>query len=714
MIGLLASITTGALSSTAFAAPQSEQAPADASPDTAESDEQVSQIVVTGTRLSDSVRTFPGSVTVVNEADIQSQLTVTRDLAKILSFAVPGLAQGNDTAANVDQSLRGRPIRIFIDGILVSNPLRDGGRDVRLIAPTALGGIEVIRGSSALYGQGGAGGIVNYITKNGSADDDWVFRTEVGTSFSTEHFGDSMRPYIFQSASGGLGGFDINLNGSYERVNGQFGANGDRLPPDPNLFGGIADSDIYNFYGKIGYSFGGTQRIEAMANYYKQTQDTDYVVVPGNIALGIPAGAVKQAQDPRALDQANRNFVSYLAYTNSDIIGSSLRSQIYYLKNYAVFGFERARLGGTQTTINSEKYGIQTDFKTRLDGLGLDKGLLLWGFDVNRDTTEQPLIPLTAIDGRAFAPPMQQTNYAVFVQADLPLTDWFTLRAGIRHDEFRMKIDPFVAGLTGVRVEGGKLSYRATPINVGVTVEPLKGFQLFGGFSQGFSVPDIGSPFRNARFSSINILKPKSALVNNYEIGTRLNFGSVKATAAYFISTSKLGTDFVINPLALTEALILREKERIHGFEATLAGKIGETTRWGLVFSWSKGKRDADGDGKVETPLSGRRISPELLNGFIEHEITDSWNARLQFAYSGDRNKFPSSPVGRFYTGRVEPTTRVDASTRFEVGPADFTVGVSNLLNNDYYTVTSQMLNRNERYSKALGRTVFLQIGVDY
>lgn len=679
-----------------------------------EDQSEIPEIVVTDTRLSDSVKTFPGSVSVVSEADIQSQLSVTRDIAKILSFAVPGLAQGNDTAANVDQSLRGRPIRIFIDGIPVSNPLRDGGRDVRLIAPTALGGIEVIRGSSALYGQGGSGGIVNYITKNGSADDDWTYRTEVGTSFSTEHFGDSMRPYIFQSASGGLGGFDINLNGGYERVNGQFDADGERLPPDPNLFGGIADSDIYNFYGKIGYSFGGTQRIEAMANYYKQAQDTDYVVVPGDIALGIPAGAVKQAQDPRALDQVNRNLVSYLAYTNSDIIGSSLRSQIYYLKNYAVFAFEPARLGGTQTTINSEKYGIQTDFKTRLDGLGLDRGLLLWGFDINRDITEQPLIPLTELDGRAFAPPMQQTNYAVFIQADLPLTDWLTLRAGIRHDEFRLKIDPFVAGLTSVAVEGGKLSYRATPVNIGATAEVTSGIQFFGGFSQGFSVPDIGSPFRNARFSSIDVLKPESAIVNNYEAGTRLAFGGVKATAAYFISTSNLGSDFVINPLSPTEALIRREKERIHGFEATLDGKFGEATRWGMVFSWSEGKRDADGDGKVETPLSGRRISPELLNGFIEHDITDGWNARLQFAYAGDRNKFPDAPVGNFFTGKVEPTTRIDASTGVELGMFDLTLGVSNLLNNDYFTVTSQMLNRNDRYSKALGRMVFVQIGAEY
>lgn len=680
--------------------------------DAEQADVETADIVVSGSRLSDSIATFPGSATVLNQAVIEDQLAITRDVAKILAFSVPGLAQATDSAANVEQSLRGRPVRIFIDGVPVSNPLRDGGRDVRLIAPNALGAIEVIRGSSALYGQGGGGGIINYITKAGSASDEWAFRSEVGASFSTERFNDSARPFIFQSASGGVAGFDVNLNGSYERVNSQFDADGNRIPPDPQLFGGIADSDIYNLYGKIGYSFAGTHRIEAMANYYDQQQNTDYGTARGDVARGIPTRAVLQPLDPRALQQANRNFVSYLAYTNSDIIGSALRSQFYFLKNYTVFGFESDRLGGTYTTIGSKKYGLQTDFRTKLDFIGLDRGLLLWGFDVNRDITEQPLLP--DIGGRVFTPPLNQTNYAVFVQADLPLTDWFTLRAGVRYDEFRLKADTFVAGLTGLTVQGGELSYAATPFNVGATADVTEGVQIFGGFSQGFSVPDVGLPLRNARFPSIDALKPEAALVNNYEIGARMNVGGIKATAAYYISTSKFGTDFVINPIAPTEILILREKERIQGFEATLDGKLGVATRWGLVFSWAEGKRDANKDGKVETPLTGRRISPELLNGFIEHDIADNWQARLQFSYSGDRNKFPGVPVGNFYTGRVEPTTRIDASTEYKMGPANFTLGINNLLNNDYFPVISQAINRNERYSKALGRTIFLQVGIDY
>ncbi len=678
-------------------------------------DLELEEIVVTGSRLSATIETFPGSYTVVGRQALEDQLSTTADMGAVLANMVPGIAASNGTAANVEQSLRGRPLRVFIDGIPISNPLRDGGRDLRLISPTVIGSVEVIRGASALYGQGGAGGIVNYITKDAPATQEFRFRTEVATSLSTQHLGDSLRPSISQSAYGSLGGFDINLNGSYERVNGQFDADGDRLAPDPHNFGGIADSNIYNLFGKLGYSFG-DQRIEAMVNYYQQKQDTNYISVNGNIAKGIKETAVKGMADPRSLDPENRNTITSLAYENRDVLGSVLNTKLYYLENYSVFSFDAARLGGTQTTISSEKIGWQTDFTTRLDAWGLGGGTALWGFDIARDTTEQPLIPLTDKpgDGRTFTPPLKQMNYAAFIQLDLPLTDWFTLRAGIRHDEFNMKIDPFVAGLTNVKVSGGDLDYSATPVNIGGTLHLMPEAEIFGGFSQGFSIPDVGAPLRRVTARSLDNFDPKPQLVNNYELGLRGTVSDIGYTLAYFISKSKYGTDFIIDAVNPTEAATLREKERIHGIEATVSGKIADTTRWGGSFAWSEGKRDADHDGKVDTPLSGRRIGPEQYNAWLEQELTADWTARLQMNRTGSRNKFPNARINDYYTGRVRPVTRFDASTQYKINNIQFTLGVNNLFNKDYYSVTSQMLNRDQLYSKGEGRTLFLRMSADY
>lgn len=671
-------------------------------------------IVVTGSRLSNNIETFPGSSTVLNEKAISAQLATTNDMGAVLAATVPGLAASNGTAANVEQSLRGRPLRVFVDGIPVSNPLRDGGRDLRLISPNAIQSVEVIRGASALYGQGGAGGIINYVTRRGAASDDWKFRTEIGTGFSTEHFKDSLNPSVEQSASGAIGDFDMTFNARFEKVNGQFDADGDRLAPDPHNYGGIADSNIFDVFGKVGYNFNG-QRLEAMVNFYRQHQDSDYISVTGNIARGIKETATKGSYDARALDPINRNFVSYVGYYNDNLLGT-FHAQAYYLKNYSVFSFDPARLGGTQTTITSEKIGLQTDFRTPLEKLGLGDGEILWGSDISRDTTAQPLIPLTDApgDGRTFTPPLKQMNYAIFVQLEKPITDWFVLRAGIRHDEFRMTIDNFVAGLTNVHVTGGKLTYGATPVNIGGTVTIMPEIQIFGGFSQGFSIPDIGAPLRRVSVTDLNSFDPKPQLVNNYELGLRGSIEGIRYSAAYFIATAKYGTDFVIDTANPSEAATLREKERVQGWEVALDGKLGTATRWSASYAHTEGKRDADHDGTLDTPLSGRRIGPDQFNMLVEHDILANWLVRLQYNRSGARNKFPGATIGSYFTGRVRPIDRIDASTQVHFDKFDLSVGVNNLLNEDYYSVTSQMLNRNELYSKAQGRTVYIRFGFNY
>ena len=672
------------------------------------------EIVVTGSRLSETLEDYPGSSTVLGEDAIQAQLGTTRDIASVLAFSVPGLSASSNTAANVEQSLGGRPLRIFIDGVPVSNPLRDGGRDLRLIAPSAIGGVEVIRGASAVYGQGGAGGIINYVTRRGKPGEAWWFRSEAGLGFSTQAFSDSLNPSFSQSGSGSIRYFDVTFAGRYERGRGQLDAEGDRLPPDPHDFGGIADSNIWNFFGKVGYT-SGSHRIEAVFNYYDQHQDSEYIRVTGNIPLNRKATAVKGSYDPRALDPINRNVMGYLGYYNDNLLGA-FHAQLYHLSSYSVFGFNAARLGGTQTTINSKKTGLQADFTTPFEKLGLGTGKITWGDDVARDVTEQPLIPLTDRpgDGRTFTPPLEQMNYAAFIQIDKPLTDWLTLNAGIRHDEFTLTIDDFVAGLTNVHVTGGKLKYSATPINVGLTLKPAKSFEIFAGFSQGFSIPEIGTPLRNVSVSNLDGFNPEPQLVNNYEAGIRGTLLGINFAAAYYISTADFGTDFIIDPLAPTEALTLREKERVEGFEISLSGRVGRGTRWSAIFSHNQGMRDSNRDGILDTPLSNRRIGPDQLNLAVDQDVTQNWSLRAQFNHSGPRNAFPGAAVGNFYTGRIRPVSRFDLSSTLKIKPFDLSLGVSNLFNADYYSVTSQLLNRNDLYAKAEGRTVFIKLGVEY
>ena len=48
---------------------------------------------------------------------------------------------------------------VLIGGVQQSTPLRNGGRDLRIIDPSAIERIEVIKGATSIYSNGADGGI---------------------------------------------------------------------------------------------------------------------------------------------------------------------------------------------------------------------------------------------------------------------------------------------------------------------------------------------------------------------------------------------------------------------------------------------------------------------------------------------------------------------------------------------------------------------------
>lgn len=70
------------------------------------------------------------------------------------------------SSSNWGQTLRGRQVLILVDGVSQSTPLRNGSVDMRTIDPNVIERIEVIKGANSIYGNGAAGGIINYITNS--------------------------------------------------------------------------------------------------------------------------------------------------------------------------------------------------------------------------------------------------------------------------------------------------------------------------------------------------------------------------------------------------------------------------------------------------------------------------------------------------------------------------------------------------------------------
>jgi len=133
-------------------------------------EEQMERVVVSGSRIFESIDEVPASITIINQKQIEEHLKVNPELQSLLAQMVPGLAPDTGSSSNTGQSLRGRAPLVMIDGVPQSTPLRNGSLGVKTLDPSAISRIEVIKGATSIYGNGASGGIINYITKQARTD----------------------------------------------------------------------------------------------------------------------------------------------------------------------------------------------------------------------------------------------------------------------------------------------------------------------------------------------------------------------------------------------------------------------------------------------------------------------------------------------------------------------------------------------------------------
>lgn len=120
--------------------------------------------VISATRAESTIASIPGSVQVIDAAQVREQTGAGRRIADILGELVPGMAPSSGGMSNYGQTLRGRNTLVLIDGVS-QNATRDNFRQLNSIAPESIERIEVISGASSIYGAGASGGIINIITK---------------------------------------------------------------------------------------------------------------------------------------------------------------------------------------------------------------------------------------------------------------------------------------------------------------------------------------------------------------------------------------------------------------------------------------------------------------------------------------------------------------------------------------------------------------------
>ena len=112
--------------------------------------QDLERMIVTGSRIVESIDEVPASIVIITQQQIQDQLKVTSELQSLLSTLVPGLAPSTGTSSNSGQTLRGRAPLIMIDGVPQSTPLRNGSLGVRSLDASTIERIEAIKGATSV------------------------------------------------------------------------------------------------------------------------------------------------------------------------------------------------------------------------------------------------------------------------------------------------------------------------------------------------------------------------------------------------------------------------------------------------------------------------------------------------------------------------------------------------------------------------------------
>lgn len=681
------------------------------------------EVIISATRKPESPRNIVSSVSIVSKKKLETEMAINPDLTSILANQVPGFAPTAQSGSNVGQNLRGRPMLVMIDGVSQSSPLRNAEVDLRSIDPSVLQQIEVVKGATAIYGNGAAGGLVNYVTLVPDTAVKFGGKTDVSLNGSLVKLQNSVGGRINQLFYGKIGKFDYVASGVAEQTGEYKDAKGDIVGPNYSL----GETDTYNAFAKLGYQPTSRQRIQIVYNYYSSLQNSNYTLVNGNLATGQKATGVlgKPLGIPTGAKYNHNLHLSYKA--DSLFLNTSLNADAYYEKREDVFYVSLGRFDGGdgQSLAHNDKKGARLFLQTPLTKRTALKANLSYGFDILKDKTSQPLV-----DGRVWVPTMDMTNLAPFAQADLTLIRDLILKTGFRYEHVNIDVDNYrtlrITNATGgtvtpsFDVAGGALKYSTGLFNAGLKYNRFELFSPYVSYSQGFSVADIGLALRDAKVNSINKINTDAVKVNNYEAGFESRYQGFSFSASAYRSTSKLGTE-VVYDVATGLFNTSRSPEKIYGFELAATYVLSRELTLGGSYSYTEGKRDVNGNGKYndaeDAYLNGRRISAPKITGSVVYSPIQIIDITLNYTGIAGRNRFTKNVTGIYSgnEGAVNAYNLFNLAAGYKVNRSTrLSLGVENLFNEDYFPARAQWFMQPGFYSKGRGTAVNVGISVRY
>lgn len=695
-------------------------------------------LMVTATRTSRPVASIPGSVMVIEGRELQAQLATTSDAATVISRLVPGFSIANQTISGASETFRGRGVLVLVDGVARNTPLRDASRVLSLVDLSKVERIEVVNGASSLYGSGGTGGTINFVTKKDASEKATV-TVETKMKVFTENVAKSASPEVSLSATQKLGNFDYFVSASGRKVRRTYDGAGREMPSDAMVGQGGGDrTEFGNVYGRFGYE-DGSRRFEVSGELVRADQKPDWFT---NFLANPSVPDYNAPYTAKSVQENSKYFTA--RFIENDFALGSLEVKAFHNdmeKRFSFTPFDRAvnnqvyysgnplnpQASYAQTTLFSKRTGLNATVETPLDRLH-EGAKLSWGVDFLHDNTYQ-----TLQNGQHVISPMTQNSIAAFGQLEVPVTERFRVQGGVRYERYFLNVDNFVRPdiyyinrvFPAINVIGGDFNYDNWTFNIGSTFDLTPDTQLYGGFSQGFSLTDIGGFTRRAGANSTAemcdaygalvcpgaglpdytvsyaSIAPDPQVVNNYEVGVRGSGADFGGSLSAFVSTSDNGVNYNVATNRVSQ-----QKERIWGVEATGWWNASDNLTVGGILGYTEGRYDANLDGKIDSWLPNNRIATPVHGLVYGTWVFDNGiSLRGEVEFFRGRDKVAGVPA-------IESAALFNVLASGKVGGGELSLAVRNLFDNDYMNPTASATRNNVVQGE--GRTITVGYKVSF
>lgn len=504
----------------------------------------------------------------------------------------------------------------MIDGVLQFSLLCNGLCDVYMIDLVMIECIEIVEGFNVLQGFGVVGGIINIII--------WCVLDKDGIIQCVVLDVSVLMCGVDGFGYGGLyvlgvwqGVFDVVVGVFVCECGMYFDVYGWLIGVD-GIQGDLMDLFSYDLFVKFGYDFVGEWWLQFMVNCFQLQGYGDYIVVFGDMVVGLFIILICQLQFGDVL--CNCVFISSLDYCDLYLVGGELCVQLYYQVNCELFG------GGIFGIFQDLVYGdIIFDqlqnvlFKCGVWLFWLCSGLfdeyfnLLVGVDGYCDIIYQELVQI----GCNWVLDSIYIGWVLFLQVEFWVLFLLLLNGGLCQEYGWLDVLIFciLVFYKGVIVQGGFICFSKMLLNFGVVWYFNDWLNLFVSYVEGYILLDVGCVLCVINVLGQNVVDFfdfKLVVLDNWEVGVEYVDGGFIVWFSYYIFIFWLGLVLVFDVVNQVYNVVCQCIE-ISGWEVCVGWKLFVGMQLMMSYVINYGCFDCNGDGCVDFDLDGVNI---VLNCF--------------------------------------------------------------------------------------------------